>query len=165
MTFSDYLAHSKTHQDSGPVYYISHQNNSLREEDEFAGILSDDVDSEFSFSSLALGCSPEAVNFWCEWSCLKMDGDISLLTLKFQVFILTATFTHSIHSHTHTHIYIRTLSLTHSLTHTHTLPLSLSLWRFKDGRVPQCDIPSQGSLRKYILCHRGREDVCALSPQ
>jgi peptidyl-lysine (3S)-dioxygenase / protease len=68
MTFADFLRKSRA--PTGPVHYISHQNNSLREKDEFAALLSEDLEHEIGFATEAFGCPPEAVNFWCVCACM-----------------------------------------------------------------------------------------------
>ncbi len=60
MTFPRYMELSET---STAVYYISHQNNSLRDDDEFTPLLAD-IQPELPFALEAFGCPPEAVNFW-----------------------------------------------------------------------------------------------------
>ncbi|CAO3599346.1 unnamed protein product [Absidia cylindrospora] len=68
MTFDDFLTHlgasSQQQQQkkaSSPAYYISLQNGSLPVE---YSELEDDIDPDISWCSEALGCRPEAVNFW-----------------------------------------------------------------------------------------------------
>jgi jumonji domain-containing protein 7 len=58
-TFLDHLS-SSTHSNSS-AYYISLQNGSLPLE---YGQLEQDIDPEISWCSEALGCAPDAVNFW-----------------------------------------------------------------------------------------------------
>ena len=47
------------------VYYVSHQNGSLSDPNEFASLLMQDVDgSELAFAKQAFDAAPDAVNFW-----------------------------------------------------------------------------------------------------
>ncbi|KAI8329936.1 putative pla2g4b [Chlamydoabsidia padenii] len=62
MTFDAFLNHLSPSNYSEPVaYYISLQNGSLPLE---YGQLEQDIDPEIDWCSKALGCSPDAVNFW-----------------------------------------------------------------------------------------------------
>jgi jumonji domain-containing protein 7 len=61
MSFKTFLDRSAT---ETSAFYISHQNNSLREESEFGECLIKDVETELPFASEAFGCPPDAVNFW-----------------------------------------------------------------------------------------------------